>query len=294
MIYEYALGPEVLNSWQNFRIFLVHFGIENGRLISRFPKHWKRMVYEACIDCKEIEKKKIEEKLKGIDNLLYKSGRDYDANNTWLNNAITSHNSRPFKTIISTNNPANLTFVVKSEDADFDQDPLKISKGIVIQRTAHEISKCSEGLIRLSKEVIFVDQHFGPENIRHRKVLEELLSKVDKSKISRIEYHLQQKSTKTFFDTECQSKLSRIIPEGLKLHLIRWANFPKSETLHPRYILTEIGGLRVEQGLDEGGLNDTTDIAILGINIYEKRWLEYQKSSSPFKFEDEIIIEGTK
>jgi hypothetical protein len=50
MFYEYALKPSLLNNWKDFRYFTEKFGIAQGRLISRYPKRWKRMVYESLCE----------------------------------------------------------------------------------------------------------------------------------------------------------------------------------------------------------------------------------------------------
>ena len=51
MIYEYALEPRLLNNWKDFRYFTEKFSFYEGRLISRFPKRWKRDVYALLSEC---------------------------------------------------------------------------------------------------------------------------------------------------------------------------------------------------------------------------------------------------
>ena len=40
MLFEYAVEPVLLNNWPSFRYFYEKFGVPQGRLISRYPKHW--------------------------------------------------------------------------------------------------------------------------------------------------------------------------------------------------------------------------------------------------------------
>ena len=65
MLYEYALEPDLLNNWKDFRYFTEKFGVSRGRLLSPFPKRWKRLVYESLANCGEIERKRIEEGFTG-------------------------------------------------------------------------------------------------------------------------------------------------------------------------------------------------------------------------------------
>ena len=63
MIKEYALDPQVMASWDNFRFFSSQFGCQYGRMISKFPSGWKRIVFELCQNnhgISEIQLKKIE------------------------------------------------------------------------------------------------------------------------------------------------------------------------------------------------------------------------------------------
>ena len=91
MIYEFALDPGVLSTWGSFRYFYDNFGAEHGRLISQFPKRWKRMVYDACSKCADIDKKRIEERLAYINNKLVKMSREYNNSMPWLENAEEQH-----------------------------------------------------------------------------------------------------------------------------------------------------------------------------------------------------------
>ena len=54
MLSEYALDPELLSNWKDFRFFASQFGAAQGRLISRFPKKWKGLVMEAASGAAEI------------------------------------------------------------------------------------------------------------------------------------------------------------------------------------------------------------------------------------------------
>jgi hypothetical protein len=46
MIKEFAVQPEVMASWQYFRLLWEDLGVAKGTLISRFPKTWNKQVCE--------------------------------------------------------------------------------------------------------------------------------------------------------------------------------------------------------------------------------------------------------
>lgn len=82
------------------------------------------------------------------------------------------------------------------------------------------------------------------------------------------------------------------MPKGLELTFIRWRQLEEGEKLHPRYILTDIGGIRIEVGLDEGEVGETTDISLPSELEYSQRWANFQRSTSAYKFVDELKIVG--
>ena len=102
MINEYALEPSLLNNWKDFRYFVEKFGIENGRLISRYPSKWKKMVYESLPnDLSVIGRKRIEEALNQIDDKLLPRENTWDANRDWLINAEEEHGRLQFHAIVA-------------------------------------------------------------------------------------------------------------------------------------------------------------------------------------------------
>lgn len=44
MIHEYAVEPDLLNTWEQVSFLLPHFGIDHGRLIVKYPHQWEAEV----------------------------------------------------------------------------------------------------------------------------------------------------------------------------------------------------------------------------------------------------------
>ena len=71
-----------------------------------------------------------------------------------------------------------------------------------------------------------------------------------------------------------KSETAKITPfvqqRRLEMTLVHWRKDrnTEGETLHPRYILTDRGGIRIEHGLDEGEYGETTDISLLDRTLY--------------------------
>lgn len=295
MIHEFALEPTLLSSWDNFRYLVEKFGIQHGRLISRFPKKWKRLVYEACSACKEIERKKIEESLKEVDKKLLKTNRAYDGNLGWLENAEIQHALKPFRAIIAKANPRAVVEVLIADEL-VETTPLwDVPREIPISRNAKGMAESVSLLLARSSEILFVDPHFAPEMLRYKRTFEQflLVSASGRTDVRRIEFHLLAKAEKDFFVKAC-TQLASLVPRGIAVTFIRWMQRDGGEALHPRYVLTNLGGVRFEQGLDEGRDGETVDVSLLDPGLYSKRWGEFQKMTAAFDYVDEFTIIGAR
>ena len=293
MIYEFALDPVSINNWQACRYVIEQCGVEHGRIISRFPKKWKKLVYIACSECSTIELKRIEEKLSSLGNKIFGFCRSYDNEKTWLENAKHQHIKNPFRAIISTVNDNN-NEILNVYDLNEGNPYWKTKREAAIPRNAESLAKCASMLLIMSNEILFVDPHFKPTQPRFTNNLKKMLCYAVHGKTpKRIELHVKDKDeSNDFWNNICKRTLQQIIPQEHSLTIIRWNEMNCGERLHPRYVLTNLGGIRYEVGLDEQnyGEGQTTDVSLLDIDLYKQRWDNYQKETTTFEFLDEIII----
>jgi hypothetical protein len=295
MLYEFAVDPSAVSRWEPFRYVTDHAGAENGRLIARLPKRWEDAVLRACSACGPVEKKKITERLVQIKNRLTRSGRPYDHGFDWLRNAEDQHAREPFRAIISTRNPNGLGRVLLAPELDDDTQHWNVPRELRVARDADAMAACVEGFFAHSKEILFVDPHFAPEHERYRATLSEFITVAHRGgkRFARIEYHLKKASTQPFFENACRTELCHRLPQGVQITFIRWREMATGEELHPRYILSEIGGVRFERGLDSGGPGQTVDVSLLSEALRVRRWENYQKATTAFDYQDEVSIVGT-
>jgi hypothetical protein len=117
---------------------------------------------------------------------------------------------------------------------------------------------CVSLLLWVSKEIMFIDPYFRPQEVRHRRPLEGYLSAVLEKRYgmlpTRIEIHTGDSLRYDYFKTECDQRLPTIVPEGIQVHIVRWREKDGGEKLHNRDILRDIGGGSFGVGLDDGAL----------------------------------------
>lgn len=308
MLQEYALDPSLLSRWSDFRFFVGHFGFDRGRLIVRYPKRWKRLVYESLTNCGDVERSKIVEALSFIDDRLVPRRSDtWNPSRDWLTNAEIEHASQPFWAIIAQSNPRTHTSVIIGDDVhdvvDWDKlpvdDPKRLWKAYhsrIIKRNAKDMADAIELFVQHADEVLFIDKHFGPENQRHRLPFQEFMLRLNGrsngSMPSRMEFHCSKRSEARFFETECQSRLTGMIPNDVKMRFIRW----DVDDLHNRFVLTELGGIAFLEGLDQfmGSGREEDVVVLLDKDVAKHLIQEFAIGTTNFVLQDQIEITGTR
>jgi hypothetical protein len=308
MIYEYALEPELVATWtdrRDFRYFVERFGLGQGRIVSRYPKRWTRLVWDAFDGAGELDRKRLEELLARLSECMVRRADIHwdPASASWLDNAEREHERRPFHAIVARANPRGHPRVLVGADLDERSEPLwAASRGRSVQREAGAMADAVAPALRSSSVVIFVDPYFGPERSRHRRPFEAFLERMLKDRPGRaperVEVHTaaEETGTEDFFRGECHARLRRCVPEGMRIVIRRLGQKAGGEKLHNRYVLTELGGIAFGVGLDDGDDGETDDLTLLDREVYELRWSQYNGDPPPGFDQDEASVEviGTR
>ncbi|MBA4417097.1 MAG: hypothetical protein C0392_04185 [Syntrophus sp. (in: bacteria)] len=323
MIQEFALEPKVISTWSNFRYFVEQFGVEHGRLISKFPRKWKLTVFKKCEERArkepgELNLLRIIEKLKDpeyIDKKMMSSGREYNSAMPWIENAEYQHRFKPFHAIIATSNPNKHPHIVLSDEID-DSNPLwKVRTEITIERNPKKLAQCAAPLLEISGEIVIIDPYFefvnkdiksenyGKPIFRFTDTLKELIDCSFRGKPPKsIKLHVKhtndpnkdKKQSLQRWENDCFSRLSKLIPEGSSIRVFRWKKCSQGKKLHPRFILTECGGIQYDVGLDSGPIGEETIVKLLSEILHDEIWKDFQPESAAFDLIDEIEVAGTR
>jgi len=293
MLHEFALDPQLISDRHSARYFFDACKPEKGRLISQYPKKWKRMVFRHC---QEIlpdgsSLKYIEERLRKLDASLVRTSRTYDSEKDWLVNAVASHNEEPFRAIVSPSpGPGVLAAEVDENTPDWKTDVC-----ITVERKPADLTIGCCGLLKQAKELVFIDPYFDGARAQMRVFKALLAEALSGLALGRIEYHV--KENRLDHQAYVQRIQNDILPQlpllPAPLHIIRWQD--GNETLHDRYILTDLAGVSIPQGLSEcrAEESDTTEVSLLSQETFERRRTQYSaENTGDFKFVDGWRIEN--
>ncbi|HRW59669.1 MAG TPA: hypothetical protein P5340_03350 [Defluviicoccus sp.] len=296
MLYEYAVEPAAIaESWGTFRYLIEKFGFEQGRLIAQFPKNWKKMVYEAAGHLPDGEnKKRIEVRLQQLsDGVFLRSGRPYRPERDWIGNAVAEHQRQPFRAVIAADNRPDGDGILHCSDVAHDHPLMVAAPDDRVPRTAEELGRAAAMLLGCSREIILVDRYFDPSATRFRNVLREFLrlAAAGGRQVSRCEYHFvdgQGNPACDAFKRECSTWLRNVIPPGWTVTFFRWREKPRGEDFHARYVLTDIGGLDINAGLDEAP-GQTTDVRRMGSDVYQQRLKDFQRDADTYELVEPVL-----
>lgn len=290
MIAEFAIDPEVMARWDEFTKIWRDFGIAQRRQIGVYPKKWKRSVADRSQELvqskvnTEMQRARIIERLSGD---AYKSRykkvncSDWLEEQSWLMNAIT-HEPK-FRAIVTRAGIADDRVLnVNDMIGDCgDSGPYHMEPDEEIDRSVDGILCAILPLLEQSDAVILVEPNFDPREIRFRNVIEAIidslhaLGKVPKrfelhtAKTKKIDGYVSDR----FQDFHFTQNLGPLLPSGWSLKVGCWKETRVEDFLHPRFVITEVGAIHIDWGLDEGhqpgiktlakGLGDATHLRLL-------------------------------
>lgn len=296
---EVAIEPAYLSNWDRVRLIIDQCGFDHGRLISEFPRNWQWKVFENCAGCAPVEKKRIEEYLRGATPKLVRRGRVYCDHKDWIWNAREEHRRLRFFAVVTNDPCPGQRGFIHGPDVHAGHAEWAVPLDLVIGRQTRLMAECAVELLKEAREVIFVDPHFEAKAAFTKPLCELLRLALEGKSVTRIEYHLESAATREHFEGKLHGLL-QFLPPGIPcpLRFLRWRSFdqPPRDAMHPRYILTDVGGLQYDYGLCEGNDGETTDVRIVAKAgaVYCRRWPEFAAGSTSFQFVDgfEITCSG--
>ena len=304
MLHEYAVEPELVATWcdrASGRYFLDKFGLGSPRIMSRYPrKRWKRLVWEAwkANSHDDSERKRMEELIQRLsEDMVTRRDAVWNTDGTWLGNVLDEHQRIPFRAILVQSNARAHPNILVADEVD-ERTALWAVPQETVPRTPTAIAGVVRDMLRMAIDILFVDPYFSSQ-ARYARVLAACLRECLDQRVGgerpivRVFTSANKTGEREHFESECRSKLPRILPHGQQLTIARLTERQHGEKLHNRYVLTEFGGVGFPAGLDEKP-RATDDPWLLTREQHEVRWSQYAGRPPAFdQPEDEITIVGT-
>ena len=275
MHHEYAVEPATIgSSWETFRYVFEKFGFHRGRLISRFPKTWPRLVMEAASEAGmgDLARARMVEKLRqGMRTALIRTGRSYDPTlGNWVENAAASHAIRPFRGIIAQQTALIEDAAISLAELDDDHLLMEAPRSCDVPRTPTDIAHACFLLLYAAREINLVDPYFDLADVGqdYRGPLEQMMNALHITGKERVTIRIHYRAHRTrpsqseiLEDTERWVNVA--IPAGYELHLYAWEQRQGGEDLHDRFLLCDCGGMMVGAGFAATGAQENVTFTLL-------------------------------
>lgn len=257
-----AIDPDVMGEWRWFNFLEPHFGIAVGRLIAEYPKTWRRKVMERADDLVRLEvntpiqRSRMEVRMSEdvFKRKLYSAGFPTDPTMTWEANA----RQQAFALVV-VGGAVKGTSSCGVEALEFCPGGVETVRQMDVLKSHEETFKCAQLLLAKARKITLVDPNFNLNNVANRwtNVVRTLLGLVSQLAPDRqhdciVEIHTERKHDYNrdlqvsywrtqFRDSHCGK---------VKLRCIYWDKLPQNQVMHPRYLLTDQGGLHYDKGFD--------------------------------------------
>lgn len=294
---EFAVDPRIIaSSFDTCRYLISQFGADKGRLISRFPKTWKKLAIAATDHLPDgFKKERTVEYLVGISNewlTLVASNRAYvNPADDWLDNARAAQADKPFAAIICDHDEPE-SQLIDANTCD-DTNPLfAVDRTCSVNRNAHDLAQATTLALQNCRSLRLIDPYFDPSRPKWRNPLAAILGLIPNASNVRCEYHLLERDDSPATEEMIQRlrQLVGVIPQGGVVHFVRWRQKQEGERFHRRYLLTENAGFLYEGGLDEStDEGQTTDVSLLDRNHHAERWAEYNLDAQAYELVEPVL-----
>jgi hypothetical protein len=233
---------------------------------------------------------------------LISSGRAYDPSaGDWLDNALIQHAVDPFHAIIVSENRGTRDFILVADEVD-EAQPLMVAPNIwEVPRVAASLAAAMAPFLRSSKDILFVDPYFNIQDPRYKETLKASLAIVAANRADgmRCEIHYGEHDRRpppNFVEQNAGRWLAGVIPACLSVKLFGWKEKVGGADFHPRYLLTDRGGMNVEAGFSAEGGHQKVQLTLLDLELCREKLAAFSRDSIEYELIEpalEIFSDGT-
>jgi hypothetical protein len=246
---EFAVNPGCVTSINELTRMLRVFGFSHGAVVSEFPAKWVAEVKGKATLLEEPARTAFMEKVNRLrDKALVRLSREASGA-TWLDRARASNCVRPFHGILHKEKGAG--FDSFDEVMNDDEFPPGLREGKAV-RNPDAMVNAILPLVQCSERFSLIDPYFGPDEhfLKFVKKLVERNREI-KNRALYLDIHLEHdresKGEVGTFEIRRFKDWVAELPERLVVK-VRWWDDERTGELHPRYLITERGGVRFDRG----------------------------------------------
>jgi hypothetical protein len=288
MLYHYAVDPETLFAKNGLWNHHAAFGIASGRVIADVGgENWRQMAQQHLSAIyHEIGTQGLRKMDEWLCNLA-KSGtyrrRHLDVglpeSGDWISTVRTANQRSPFRAIVSNSGERflNAENVISKAAVDLGDERWNVQRGVTIKRQVQSIASALTPLAQISQDLLFVEPFFAKRTEAFGAIAK-IIADAENAvyPLRHVEVHTELK------DGQTQASGIQSIRDSFPMLFRKYKNsmnMPRLKVLfrkrlHDRFLLTELGGIKLSAGFDEAKKPDQ-DADLLTGQQWLHRWIEY-------------------
>lgn len=310
IFHEIAVEPDAIRTFRDLQCILGLAGFGKGRLISDFPSKaptgpqdcagtWTDRVI-LSIKKGDVQKApKARELMISERKKLLRSKRKFNHNLAWIDNARNNLDPPPFSALIVDRFALNSTECTLDDLGGGETPDILMNDQHVrsIPKNPEQFAEYLLPLLRSISTLRFVDPHYlwfnrntertnlSPAHAKFAEAVAKKMSTPNVSHVPReVEFHMLSVSNNPREDLEifCQ-RMAKHLPRNWKASAFIWAQIPNGKRFHARYIITNLGGMGSDYGLDAGrSEGDETDLYLLTESLFVERSTDFSVQGKAF------------
>jgi hypothetical protein len=200
----------------------------------------------------------------------------------WLDNAIEEHGKNNFHALICRDNINQLSDIISKKEFDKENHSRWLNeKQKEVLSTPRDMASFLSPLLKTARILIFIEPYFDPKRPDFIRPFTEFFKVISdssywpRSKIQ-VEIHSGRNKGRGYgydhYRNLCKDHLLDIIPPLLQVKFVRWDDTKGEAEIHHRYLLTDLGGIKLDPGFDERSRGAETEFLLLEDYYYKKKW----------------------
>jgi hypothetical protein len=300
---EYAIEPDIFANYHLGSEILSGVGIDQGRIVGALPKAWADRVRRVGGQHnRPAQQLKLIERLNALRDAIIPRNLDYDGTRPWRDQVFEAHAQIPFHALLL-NGPVAKSAVIDASLGLAGEPLWQNTRSIEIPRAASNLALALSPLLVRAREVALVDAYFNPSiQLRNSKWLRPLQAIASSlptdGRLSRFEVHAlnprnpRDKWRPGLFTAHCNQNLCAAIPGGMRIKAILWQERDGGVEFHERLIVTDVGGVSIDPGIDDGPAGEVYKLRLLGHGEILAYFSKFTPISAPYDLIEQDEVTG--
>jgi hypothetical protein len=223
----------------------------------------------------------------------------YARGRSWLENVVTAHGRAAWHAVLTDDVACTLPVTLRPDDAEDREGLFSVPHDAIVPREAAAIVDTLAPLLHASRRLLLIDPHFMDQGIaRWTPIPSALIEEARKGPAPLAETIVHTavgrdrdgdvRHDRREWRQRLHQELAPRLPRNVRVRVVRWDQAGKADPMHGRYVLTDLGGVQIDWGIDEriGGRTDVHRLTSAG---WTERMNDFDPAFAGAPFDDVTV-----